>query len=541
MKTTKMLKAALLAACCGFAPSLALSAQKSVNAQSPGYGGTAEASAQVSSSAALNASSAAAASASEASSVKTPRQSVVFWFNVMQDANAIDFTITPTHTAPSQGGPTRTSRAMAMVTIAMYDAINAFKGAFEPYNDIGDANPETTSKQAAVAYAAHDVLVALYPDQTARLNQLLAADIGSIQAGAQKINRGRTLGQKSAAAILALRSNDNSQAPERAYGAGGALGDGRTRTFFRTPINNNLGGIGEWSPDPISGATVALGAFWGSVKPFALKNGAQFRIAPPPLPGSAAYATSFAQVAAIGGSPDNTGTPSTSTAATRFIGNYWGYDGVPGLGVPPRLYNQIALQVANDQGLNGAARLARYLAMVNVAQADSGIAAWDSKYFYNFWRPVTGIRRDDGVAATNNDPTWTPVGASVINTTNAIRPTPPFPAYPSGHATFGATVSEIMRAFFRDRPFTFVSDEYNGQGSDPFTPGVPRPLVPVRFNSFTEAQQENGISRIYNGVHWNFDDTSGQGLGVKVARQLLDKTKAFRVIRDDEDDQGDDD
>lgn len=163
--------------------------------------------------------------------------------------------------------------------------------------------------------------------------------------------------------------------------------------------------------------------------------------------------------------------------------------------------------------------LARYLAMVNTAIGDAAIAAWDSKYFYNYWRPVTGIRTDDGVSETPVDPNWSPVGISVINTTTPIMPTPPFPAYPSGHATFGAATFEVMRGFFgNDTRFTFVSDEYNGEGVDPF--GIPRPLVPVRFASLQDAQEQNGNSRIYNGVHWQWDNLAGQAMGENIGEYL---------------------
>jgi hypothetical protein len=120
------------------------------------------------------------------------------------------------------------------------------------------------------------------------------------------------------------------------------------------------------------------------------------------------------------------------------------------------------------------------------------------------------------------------VGVSVINTSAPIRPTPPFPAYPSGHSAFGASMFEIMRDLVGDdTPFTFVSDEYNGEGIDPLT-GVTRPLIPVLFQTLTEAQQANGNSRIFNGVHWQFDNIEGQNQGVKVARFLLDNTDAFQ-------------
>ena len=219
-----------------------------------------------------------------------------------------------------------------------------------------------------------------------------------------------------------------------------------------------------------------------------------------------------------------------SNPLTRFVGNYWGYDATPLLGTPPRLYNQIAVQVAMDEGMFGCDEMARYLALVNTGLADSGIAAWDSKYYHNYWRPVTGIRREDGVVGTRTNENWKPVGISVINTELAITPTPPFPAYPSGHATFGACTFELMRRLFGNHTrFTFVSDEYNGKGVDPL--GVPRPLVPVRFRTLKQAQKSNGISRIYNGVHWQWDNVGGQNLGETIGAYLMEEEDAFQPKR----------
>jgi membrane-associated phospholipid phosphatase len=194
------------------------------------------------------------------------------------------------------------------------------------------------------------------------------------------------------------------------------------------------------------------------------------------------------------------------------------------------LYNQIAVQLTEGR-VSDPLEVARILALINVGLADAGIAAWDAKYFYNFWRPVTAVRAPTTLSPLiPRDENWDPVGVSVVNTDLAIRPSRPFPAYPSGHATFGATTFEILRDFFGDNtPFTFVSDEFNGEGFDPLT-GLPRPLVPVRFSTLTEAQEENGISRIYNGSHWDFDDTVGQAMGVSVARFLLDNSQVLKRL-----------
>ena len=463
---------------------------------------------------------------------------VLFWHDVLLDSIGIDLTFDPglDYTPAEQVGPTRASRAMAITQIAVYDALNSFQQKYSAYSSAVMRAPKNASADVAIAYAAHDALAALFPAQRARLAQLLADDLGSIVASPGERRKGRLVGKAAAAAILAARAADKSYAfaDEPNFGEGGVLANGATTTSSGNGVNDGTPGVLQWSPDPLtpnpstpSGLNeLALGARWGDVTPFALASGDQFRVPPPPAPGTAAYNAAYAEVAAIGGSPANSNTTSTSTAATRFIGNYWGYDAVPRLGTPPRLYGQIVAQIVRDQKVAHPVELARLLARTHIAQADAGIAAWDSKYFYNYWRPVRGIRAEDGVAATATDTTWDPVGVSVINTTAAIRATPPFPAYPSGHATFGAATFEVMRDKFGDIPFTFVSEEYDGQGVDPF--GTPRPLVPVRFNSLTAAQIENGVSRVYNGVHWQYDNTEGQALGVKIGQRVLNGITPFQ-------------
>lgn len=451
---------------------------------------------------------------------------IYMWNEVLLDAIAIDHTPDPDTGVVDfvQGGPTRTSRALAMTQISVYDAVMAFYGTFKPYDKIGKA-PAGASVDAAIAYAAHDMLVTLYPDQKDRLDLLLASDLRQIGGSPLKLLAGKVVGQAAAAAMIANRMNDGSTDSEGNFGDGGRVATGTTN-YYGEPINAKITTPFHWEPDPNTPgvypdpAQLTIGAKWGGVRPFVLARGNQFRAPPPPLPGSAEYRAGFNEVKKLGGNPANV-PYSTSTASTRFIGNFWGYDASPLLGTPPRLYNQIATQLAKQEGLKKPDELARYLAVVNAGLADAGIAAWDTKWFYMYWRPVTGVVRgaEDGDSATAGDPNWKPVGVSVINTTDPIVATPPFPAYVSGHATFGASLFETLRSYFPNNTrFTLVSDEYNGEGVDPF--GTPRPLVPVRFKSFQQAQEENGQSRIYNGVHWQWDNLRGQDIGVSVSKYV---------------------
>lgn len=458
---------------------------------------------------------------------------VLMWHEILLDTSALDHTPDPDtgEVDVAHGGPTRTSRALAMAQIAVFDAANAFEENYVAYNGVS-APQRGASMDAAIAYASYTVQKELYPAQADRLQALLDSDLAQIDASQRSIDAGKIVGEEAAMGILVARMDDNSDHAEPDWGEGGIVADGNT-TVNGNPINSGSTDVYAWEPDPLTPAEsgeskLALGAYWGGVTPFSLESGDQFRIPPPPEPGSREYLIGYYMVQYLGASSDTEG--SFSNPYTRFVGNYWGYDGTPLLGTPPRLYNQIAAQVAVDEGINDPVELARYLAMINTGLADTGIAAWDSKYYYNYWRPVTGIRRSDDTIFTATDELWKPVGISVINTEVALTPTPPFPAYPSGHSAFGASTFEIMRQFFGNRTrFTFVSDEYNGEGVDPL--GVPRPLVPVRFQSLDQAQASNGISRIFNGVHWEWDNARGQELGENIGRHIALEEEAFMSVR----------
>jgi PAP2 superfamily len=444
------------------------------------------------------------------------------WNEVMLDANALDHTPSSGF-AGDQQGPTRNSRAFAIVSIAVYDAVNSFDRRFQSYSSVAAA-PRGASQDAAIAQAAYTTLRALHPRQATRLDQIFSSDISAISGSAASITAGRAVGLAAANAILNARSADGAGPAGTStvvpFGAGGAVADGNVNVRGDA-INGGNMAAPNWTPDPV-GLTrnVALGSNWGAVKPFVLRTGNQFRIPNYPTPGSARFRAAYNDVAANGADPSVPG--STNNAAKQFIGNYWGYDGAALLGTPPRLYNQITNVVAQGQGLKKVDEYARLLALVNTTMGDSGVAAWDSKYFHNYWRPVTGVRRGDmdGDATTVGNPTWKPFGASVINAAVAEAFTPPFPAYPSGHATFGAAMANSLASVFGNNTrFTFTSDEYNGTGVDP--KGDPRPLVPVRYRTLNEAQVENGRSRVFNGVHWEPDDTEGQVLGTNIVRYTL--------------------
>jgi hypothetical protein len=443
-----------------------------------------------------------------------------YWNTIAVDASGLD------HTPVAEGevrqfgeqlGPGRSSRAMAIVHIAIYDSVNAIVGGYERYTKLPRA-PNDASINAAIATAAHDTLIQMFPSQKPKFDALYAADIANNhERRAQQIS-GVAVGRNAARLILAMRADD---------GAAGA--DPKMGTEW-LPSDE----AGHWRQDPIGLSQIALGAHWGTVKPFVLLSGDQFRVPAPPAMTSARYALAFNEVKTLGG--DGIHTPTVRTADQTRTGIFWAYDGTPSLCAPPRLYNQLASEISNAN--DNVMELARLYALVNVSMADAGIAIWESKFFYDFWRPVTGVREadegmgptgvGDGNAATMADPTFWPLGAPASNLSGPGF-TPPFPSYPSGHAGFGGALFETLRNVYRtdNIAFTFISDEYNGvtAGGD----GVVRPLAPRSYQKLSQAEEENGQSRIYLGIHWSFDKTQGIRQGRNVADYVF--KHAFRPAR----------
>jgi len=410
--------------------------------------------------------------------------------------------------AKQQLGPCRASRAMAMSIGATFEAVNAIKRQYTSYIQLprGDRN---ASAEAAGLRAAHDVLVELFSAQTEALDDKLREALALIPSSASK-TAGINIGKQAARLMIELRQADGSQHAEQRIGNG-------PDDFHVNPAP------GYWSMDPISQVPIALGSLWSQVKPFVIDQADQFRCPAPPALDSHEYAMGYNETASLGGDGLPGGTPTIRSEEQTFIGTYWAFDGVPALCGPPRMYNQIALQLCTQMKLD-AMQTGRVCALLNLAMADSGIAAWESKYYYQLWRPVTAMRR----AAEDNNPetypvaNFSPLGAPASNSTGPNF-TPPFPSAPSGHSCFGATLFQILRREFGrdDIPFTFVSEEYDGHTKD--NQGNTRPLRPRAFNSLSQAEEENGQSRMYLGIHWNCDKTSGIKMGRDIGDWVYDR------------------
>ncbi|WP_437585260.1 vanadium-dependent haloperoxidase [Sorangium sp. So ce1000] len=437
----------------------------------------------------------AAAHVPEAAGDPPDRDAVLDWNAVALDAVAEDSTgaLGPR----DQPGVTYVSRALAIVHAAIFDAVNSIVPMYKPYSVHLDA-PDA-SVDAAVATAAHRTLAALFPRQAALFDERLEEYLAEIPESDAKED-GRALGTAVADEILAEREDDGSDAP-----------------MHYTPDI----APGRHRVDPLYPDQGYLTPQWGRVRPFAIRSGAEFRSPPPPPLWSLEYALNFYEVFLLGG--DGAITPTVRTPEQTVTGIFWSYDSAPGLGEPPRLYNQIA-RVLAVQECNSEIENARYFALVNIAMADAGIATWETKYHYEFWRPIVAIRRADrdGNALTIADRTWTPLGSPGSNGAPP-RMTPPFPAYVSGHASFGAAMFQVLTRYYgTDRvPFCFISDEYNGVTTD--VRGDVRPVIERCYSSFREASWENASSRIYLGVHWRFDAEEGICQGKSVGDAVFDR------------------
>lgn len=372
--------------------------------------------------------------------------------------------------ATDKTAPPVAARNMAMVHAASYAAVYVVDQIHSNSN-LDAIVPGGVSRRSAIAAAAHRVLVNLYPTQTETFDTQLELSLAEVADG-QSENNGVALGQFVAGLVLAWRNSD-----------------GSSDTVPYTPGTEP----GDWQRTP-PGFLPALLPQWLDVVPFAITSGSQFRPAGPPALDSAEYTAELNQVKELG-SLNST----ARTAEQTEVAKFWA-DG-PGTFTPPGHWNLITERVSLAQS-NTLSENARLFALLNIAEADAGIVAWDAKYEYNFWRPVTAIQQaeTDGNPDTTADLTWTP-----------LLTTPPFPEYVSGHSAFSGAADAVLTSFFGDISFTTFS--------------VGLPGVVRSFDSFTQAADEAGISRVYGGIHFqsaNEDGlASGRALGNYVTRNVL--------------------
>lgn len=394
--------------------------------------------------------------------------------DVVTDWNLVTINATKTGGLNSNLG----TRIDAIEAIAVYDAANSILHFGTPYHfyapPAGPASPE-----AAAAQAAHDVLVNYFPTQTTALDSNLVVSLSAIPDGPAK-DAGRLVGANAAADIIALRANDGSS-PNVSY-PGPA-----------TP------GVGQWRPTPTAFAN-GINQQWGSVTPFVLPAGNVFRPPAPPAVGTWKYQQALAEVAAIGSVSNN-----VRTVDQTHIAQFWKQDAELPVNQAARLLSAKYNLSLEDNAL--------LFVLVDIAVADARIAIWDAKYTYLYWRPVTALNANTDGSVTNGYANWLPLIA-----------TPAHPSYPSGHSGTLNAGFEILQALFGDKQTLTLTTTTAGEPTRTIT-------------RLSQGESENGLSRIYGGIHYNFDNHVGQHVGNTVAEYVL--THGPRPVESDDDDRDD--
>ncbi|MFG6414591.1 phosphatase PAP2 family protein [Roseateles sp. DC23W] len=491
---------------------------------------------------------------------------VLYWNHVGLQMNRITHSL-----GGPQGGPTMSSRALGLLHLAMHDAYLGWLGSTtpSPYLPVGErpappAGADAADADAALTGAALHVLDALYANAAGAGISLVARDTltsslnGMVSAYLPRVDVLSPAHCYGSAVAVAVMKRLAVQ-PGEPGADQGRYEPRHERSYFSDEPINPLRQVLLDPNDPSRGTRsrrVYHGPYYGeTARTFAVHDAAGHQLQPPPYdkerkaggvtaPAAAAeYVAAVEEVKALGGARGQPGT--TRTPDQTVAGVYWAYDGANLIGTPPRLYNQIVREIAwarRDPAATPAARAAntaafvRLFALCNVAMADAGKFSWKEKYRWDFWRPLTGVREHDtaGNPIRVGDPFWVSLGAPDTNT-NRISFKPPFPAYPSGHATFGAACFQMVRLFYKqgvagfdptqagfdpnkvdDIEFTFVSEELNGVSRDLYAPhdpalpldeqpGTVRTRIERSFPSLWSAIFENAFSRIYLGVHWRFD------------------------------------
>ncbi len=385
--------------------------------------------------------------------------------------------------------PLHESRLYAAMHLAIHDTLNAIDRRSRPYAFDSRRPLPGASPDAAVAAAARDVLVPLLqqlpapfsdcaPAAVAGVETDYAAALATITDGPAK-DQGVQLGRAAAATILAVRTGDGADTP----------------LFDTTYAQGTAPGVYRFTP----GFSFAFAPGWADVTPFVLRDSSQFRAGPPYEVTTRRYAADFAEVKRLGG--DGVTTPSDRTAEQTQIALFW-------VESSPLQWNRIARTVSERLDPWAQARL---FGLLNMALADGYIGSFESKYLYNYWRPVTAIREAgaDGNPNTSADPTWTP-----------LVPTPPIPDHDSAHSVQGGAAAEVLRRFFGKDHIGFRTCSLTLPSGSMCADPSP---VTRRYRSFSEAADENGLSRVLVGFHFRNAVEDGIKHGHRIGGLAVDR------------------
>jgi len=363
------------------------------------------------------------------------------------------------------------TRGQAMLHVAMFEAVNAIDRRYTPYR-LNLTADRGTSREAAAASAAHDVLVALYPDQKADLDATLATSLSAIADGEAK-SKGIELGKKAAAEIIALRANDGSKTPES----------------YRP----------QTSPSVYVPTAVPIESTAAKLTPWVMKEASQFRPAPPPSLTSEVWTKDLNEIREFGSLNG-----SKRSAEQTTIARFWLFTG-------PRTFNPIVRQIVTAKKID-LVDCARLYALTAMAASDAFIAVFEGKYAYNFWRPITAIRNADltGNPATPREASWVPLGT-----------TPMHPEYPCAHCIVASAVSNVLQIVVGNEVGEFTL-------SSPTASGVTR-----KWTRLQDYSDEVSNARVYAGFHYRFSTEAAKDMGRKIAElavstQLLGSVAAAK-------------
>jgi hypothetical protein len=369
--------------------------------------------------------------------------------------------------------PPRASRHLAIMHVAVFEAVNGVAPRYAPYGISLPAPIEAEAGAAAIG-AAHAALSALYPADIDVFDALKARQLGRM-GGRPGVWSGLDYGAEVAEALLDLRATDGSEDPH-------------SYVVIDAP--------GLWRPTPPAYAP-ALVPQWGAQTPWTMSSASMYRVTAPPALSSRAWADAYTFTQEVGGTRSV-----VRTAEETEIAYFWA-DGA-GTVTPPGHWFDVAADIITVEGFT-LSEVARLHALMGLAVADAGVMVWEAKYTTNHVRPVTAIRVDgalDGNPGTTADPSWTP-----------LLTTPPFPEWVSGHAGFSGAASRVLARFIGADAYTFTVH------ADPRSavPGVER-----SFGSFSDAATEACMSRIYGGIHWIYAGEDGVEMGEQLADDVVD-------------------
>lgn len=390
----------------------------------------------------------------------------LLFVSALAHADAVtDWTVIMEKTMTQVPDPALRARSATIMQVAVFEAVNSIVGDYEPYLGMLTAPPGASPEAAAIA-AAHRVLIGLHPGQAASLDAERAASLAAVPDGPAK-DSGIAVGEEAARAMLAKRA-----------------GDGIDTDIVYVPGTLP----GKYRPTPPD-FTPAFRPGLGQVTPFAIESGAQFRVPPPPSLRGRRYTRDYNEVKKVG-DVYNSHRPKDRADVARF---YHVNDAL-------QIYYSAARQASEQQGKT-LSQNARIFALLGMAIFDAAVACFDSKFFYDYWRPVTAIQlgASDGNRKTDADANW---AAFVVFT-------PPFPSYPSAHASLSGAGRRVLERMY---------------GKDGHAITLASPLVPdvvLHYTSWKQITDDIDDARIFGGVHYRFDQEEGARQGKRVGRHVL--------------------